>query len=185
MSARVVVASGHMVDTPGRGDARFPPDQLPRVTGEIRDALADWTVGPETTVVTGGANGTDIIVAEECLERGAHVVLCLAFPPEEFERRSVALPRSDWSARFRTLLDRSEVRVLEDAPPDDSVFARTNEWIVETARALDPTPYALIVWDGREGDGPGGTRDFVGLLGYDGSDPRIRVIDPTPRGEEA
>jgi len=54
--------------------------------------------------------GADILAAEAGLERGARVVLGLALPPEEFEQRSVVLPGTDWQARFRALLDRSEVR---------------------------------------------------------------------------
>ena len=90
MSARVVIGSGHMVDMPDRAKPRFPPDQVPRVTREVREALEAWGVGAETTVVTGGANGTDIVVAEECLARGASSVVCLALSPDEFEQRSVA-----------------------------------------------------------------------------------------------
>lgn len=186
MSARVVVASGHMVDTPDRGDARFPPDQIARVTGEVRDALAAWGVGPETTVVTGGASGADIIVAEECLARGARGVICLALPPDEFESRSVEGRDGDWTARFRSLLERAEVRTLPDPPSGDELYAKTNRWIVETARSLDGTqPHAILVWNGKEGDGPGGTRDFVRLLGLTGPAPNVRVIDPTPRAYEA
>jgi hypothetical protein len=186
MSARVVVGSGHMVDMPDRGDARFPPDQVARVTSEIRAALDAWGVGPETTVVTGGANGADIIVAEECLARGARAVICLALPPDEFESRSVEGRDGEWTGRFRSLLDRAEVRTLPDPPSGDELYAKTNRWIVETARSLDgDQPHALVVWNGKEGDGPGGTRDFVRLLGFSGPAPNVRVIDPTPRAYEA
>jgi uncharacterized protein len=182
---RVLVTSGHMVDTPDRPRPRFPPDQVARVTAEVRAALDGWAIGPQTTLVTGGARGADIIAAEECLERGARVVLRLALPPTEFEQSSVALPDGDWVPRFRAVLERSEWQVLEDGPRDESVFERTNEWIVETARAIDDTPRALIVWNGQEGDGPGGTRHFVRLLGYQQPEPGIHVIDPTRRAYEA
>ncbi|NUW32400.1 hypothetical protein HTZ77_13305 [Nonomuraea sp. SMC257] len=65
------------------------------------------------------------------------------------------------------------------AEVDARVFARANARMVETARALDPGPRAVVVWDGRAGDGPGGTGDLVARLGYDPADPRLRVIDPT------
>jgi hypothetical protein len=55
------------------------------------------------------------------------------------------------------------------------VFVRTNERILAIARSLDEHPHALIVWDGKEGDGPGGTQDFVTQLGDSG---RVVVIDP-------
>ena len=157
---KVVLVSGHVVDTPDRRTPRFPPDQVPRVTAEVRDALRGWGVGPSTTVVTGGARGADLIVAEEGLARGARVVVCLALPQDEFERRSVELPGSDWVSRFRKVLKVADVRHLSDeigaVPDDDEVFAVTNQWMVEVARSLDPTPHAVIVWDGKEGSsGPG------------------------------
>ena len=50
--------------------------------------------------------------------------------------------------------------------------------MIEIARELDPEPHALLVWNGQEGDGPGGTRDFIAQLGYDGPGERVRIIDP-------
>jgi hypothetical protein len=184
----VVLASGHVVDTPGRTPPRFPPEQVPRVTAHVQQALDGWGVGPGTTVVTGGARGADLIVAEQGLARGAKVVVCLALTQEEFERRSVELPDSDWVDRFRRVLKAAEVRYLSEQPdvvPGDDVFAQANRWMVEVATTLDPKPHAVIVWDGKQGDGPGGTRDLVRRLGVDRPDPRICVIDPTPRAYEA
>jgi hypothetical protein len=50
---------------------------------------------------------------------------------------------------------------------------------------MEDAPHAVIVWNGHEGDGPGGTRDFVAQLGHKGPGPSVRVIDPTRRGYEA
>lgn len=184
----VVLASGHVVDTPGRTPPRFPPEQVPRVTAQVQQALDGWDVGPGTTVVTGGARGADLIVAEQGLGRGAKVVVCLALPQEEFERQSVELPDSDWVDRFRRVLKAADVRHLSEhagAVPGDDVFVQANYWMVEVATALDAEPHAVIVWDGKIGDGPGGTRNLVHKLGVSQPDPRICVIDPTPRAYEA
>ena len=183
---RVVAVSGHMIDAPDRARPRFPPDQIPRVAAEVRAALEDWNIGAGTTVVSGGARGADMIVSEEALERGARVLLCLALPPREFEERSVALPNTDWAARFRGLLGRADVEVQESTADSEDIFVRTNARIVQVARELGSgRPRAIVVWDGREGDHPGGTRDFVQQLGYDGPDDGVRVIDPTRRAYEA
>ncbi len=72
---RVVLGTGHMVDLPDRPEPRFPADQVPRVTAEVRAALADWQVGPDSTIVCGGARGADLIVAEEAQARGARILL--------------------------------------------------------------------------------------------------------------
>jgi hypothetical protein len=155
------------------------------VTDRVREAFDDWQTGPGTTVISGGARGADLIAAEVAHSRGAKVVLCLAVPPDEFERRSVDLAGTDWGSRFRRLLGSVEVRQMSEetgpAPAGDEVFARANEWMVDLARRLDPHPCALIVWDGKSGDGPGGTSDLVRRLGYPPDDARVRVIDPTPR----
>jgi hypothetical protein len=175
----VVVVSGHMVDAPDRPRARFPPDQVPRVAAAVRDALDGWGVGDSTTLITSGARGADLLAAEAAHARGATVRMLLALPPEEFEEASVALPGTDWAERFRAMLGLAEVEVVEH-PPGADPFEHTNTRIIEVARAIDPEPYAVIVWNGQEGDGPGGTRDFVSRLGHSMSDPRVRVIDPTP-----
>jgi hypothetical protein len=109
---RVVLVSGHLVDALDRSIPRFPPSRVPWVTDQVRQSFSEWDVGPGTTVISGGARGADIIAAEEGHARGAHVVLCLALPPDEFERRSVDLPGTDWSSRFRRLLSVAEVREL-------------------------------------------------------------------------
>jgi hypothetical protein len=181
---RAVVASGHLVDAPDRAHPRFPPTEVPRVAEEIRRALNAFGVGPGTTIFAGGARGADILVAEEGLARGAHLVLCLALPPDEFKERSVALAGADWDDRFQRLLQNADVRQLadevDDVPQGDEVFGKTNEWMIRLARQADPEPRAIIVWDGQTGDGPGGTQDLVNQLGYHDPGPRVMIIDPRP-----
>jgi hypothetical protein len=174
----VIVVSGHMVDTPDRSRPRFPAGQVPRVAAEIREALARLEFGPEGTLVTGGARGADIIAGEEALERGAAVRLVLAFEPDEFRKGSVTLPDSDWDQRFDALLARASFEVVDG--PQDGVYARTNARIIDVARALEARPHAVVVWNGEEGDGPGGTSDFVAQLRRVSGDERLTVIDPTP-----
>lgn len=182
----VVLASGHLVDAADRSVPRFPQSRVPWVADQVRAAFDDWHVGTDTTVITGGARGADIIAAEEANVRGARVLLCLALPPDEFERGSVDLPGTDWRSRFRRLLHVGDVRVLDRAAdqPGEPVFARANAWMVDLARQLDPRPRAVIVWDGKLGDGPGGTADLIDKLGYGTDDPWLRTIDPTPSPAE-
>lgn len=148
------------------------------MTREIRGVLAQWDVGADTTVVTSGARGADIVAAEEARARGARLRLVLALEPDAFEERSVAIDGTNWAARFRALLPQAEVEVVGGSGED--VFARTNQRIIELARELTPRPYAIIVWNGEEGDGPGGTSDFVARLEHIAGDDRVKVIDPTP-----
>lgn len=177
--AQVVVVSGHMVDRVGRPRPRFPPEQVPRVAAEVRDQLERWKVGPGTTLVVGGARGADIIAAEAALERGAAVRLVLAREPDDFVLDSVTLPHSDWEERFYALVARADVEVVGGS--DDDVYERTNERIIERAREVDDHPFALIVWNGEEGDGPGGTSDFAARLRRVSGKDHVVVIDPTPQ----
>ncbi len=172
-----------MVDAPGRNPPRFPAEEIPRVTSAIRDAMDGWQVGEGTTLIAGGARGADLIAAEQALVLGAKIRIVLALPVEEFECRSVALPGTDWVARFRHVLERAESEVI-DAASDTNAFAQANARIIEAAHELDERPKAIIVWNGQEGDGPSGTRDFIGRLGFSGPNERACVIDPTPRAYE-
>jgi hypothetical protein len=182
VAASAVLISGHLVDTADRRVPRFPPDQVGRVTAQIRDTFDEWHVGRDTSVFTGGARGADILAAEEAVGRGARLVLCLALPAAEFERRSVELPGTDWAMRFRRLLGLADIETLDQPGSTDrgNVYVRANTWMICQARRIDVRPHAIVVWDGRRGDGPGGTADFVRQLGYHADDVRLRVIDPTP-----
>jgi uncharacterized protein len=184
----VVVVSGHMIDAPDRKEPRFPPSQVERVSRELDEAFDAWGVGPGTTILCGGARGADILAGEAGLRRGAAIYVCLALPADEFERCSVVLPGSDWATRFRSLLERAEVEVAagsDDTSTDGAdVFERANARLVDLANSRTDRPYAALVWDGKRGDGPGGTADLVRRLGFSGPDPRACVIDPTPREYE-
>lgn len=168
-----------MVDRVGRPHPRFPPEQVPRVDAEVREQLERWRVGPGTTLLTGGARGADIIAAEAALERGAAVHIVLAREPDDFVLDSVKLPQSDWEERFQTLVARADVEVVGGS--GDDVYERTNERIIERAREVDDHPFALVVWNGEEGDGPGGTSDFASRLRRICGKDRIVVINPTPQ----
>jgi uncharacterized protein len=178
-ASRVVVASGHLTDEPDRPNSRFPPQAEKRVTTAIRDVLAGWDLGPRDLVISQGARGADLIVAEQALERGAQVAVLLAKPAAEFTEGSVELGASRWPERFRQVLDRAQrVDVLPAGDPGEKPYARTNRWALDEAvRAAAPgTPDALVVWDGTPGDGGGGTGDFVDLARERGLP--LTVIDP-------
>lgn len=176
-----MVVGGHLVDRPDRVPPRFPQHRVEAVTAALGAVLDEWEAGPGTTVICGGARGADLIGAGLALSRGAAVRLRLALPPAEFARRSVDLPGTDWHARFEEVRARAEVEVLPaGAAVGDEVFARVNAWMAEEAYGLDERPRAIVVWDGKPGDGPGGTADLVALLAGRDADTRIRIIHPDP-----
>jgi tetratricopeptide (TPR) repeat protein len=185
---KVVVASGHMIDNPGRPEERFPPRKEGAVRKRIAKQLDAWGVGAGDLAICGGARGADILVAELCADRRAEVWLFLALDESEFLEKSVRLADSDWEARFFALRDRETVKTfqqldrLKSPPKGTSVFSRNNLWMINTARveANDPKNlYAVLVWDEKPtGDGAGGTSDFAARVKQLGG--RLApIINPT------
>jgi tetratricopeptide (TPR) repeat protein len=182
---KILICSGHMIDAPHRKTPRFPAAKEAGVRAEIARYLAQWGICDGDLAVCGGACGTDILFAEECLQRGAHVRLLLAQELDDFVRDSVQHAGNNWVNRFHTLRGRAEVAMqpkrLGEAPPDFSIYARNNLWTINTARieAADSSKiHALLVWDQRPtGDGPGGTSDFEAKVRNLGG--FIEIINPT------
>lgn len=160
---QVVLATGHMVDRPGRPAPRFPPSGVPAVTRAIAALFRTWHVGPGTLVLSGGARGSDIVAAEQGLALGAEVWLLIPLPDDQFVAASVSVPGTDWEERYRRLRDRCPTwfQAGELGPPaaGEDAFERNNDWCVAVARAqAASSPWrVLAVWDGGPGDGPGGT----------------------------
>lgn len=182
---KVAIGSGHMIDAPDRKTPRFPEGKAEAVRVKIAQQLAQWEIGPRDLAICGGACGTDILFAEECLRLGAQIRLLLAESADDFVDASVRHAGEDWVRRFAALREKAEVEILPGepgaAPNDASIYARTNLWIIETARAEAVAPdkiYALLVWDEKStGDGPGGTSDFQErVCGLGG---QVEIINPT------
>jgi len=88
----------------------------------------------------------------------------------------------DWMERYRRLCDRLDTKVLAQsaelpgwlaARRGYSIWERNNSWLLHTALSRAETDVTLLVlWDGKGGDGPGGTQDMVALAGSRG----VRVV---------
>jgi tetratricopeptide (TPR) repeat protein len=182
---KVAIGSGHMIDAPGRVPPRFPPDREAPVRAAMAERLNRWNIGAGDLAVCGGARGADIVFAEECARRGARVRLLIAKEIDAFAESSVRLPGTDWSDRFYALCQQSEVAIqperLGRPPAGVSPYARNNRWIVNTARAEGEGSeriHALIVWDGRDGDGQGGAEDFAQLAAQHARS--VEIVRPGP-----
>jgi tetratricopeptide (TPR) repeat protein len=189
---RVLVASGHMIDTPDRVEKglgeRFPPRKEEAVRAALAHQLDAWKVGANDLAICGAARGADILFAELCAERGAEVWLMLALTEGKFLEKSVRLPQSNWEQRFYDLRAHPSVKTfkqperLESPPKGTSVYARNNLWMINTARVEADAPenlYALLVWDEKPtGDGAGGTSDFAARIKQLGGH-LADIINPT------
>jgi hypothetical protein len=180
---RTIVFSGHRIDAPDREQPRFPPipEAEEKATELIRAAIEEEKRragnGP-INGIAGGASGGDIIFHEQCAALGIPTELLLALPRDAFAAASVADAGPNWVDRYRALWQRLDVKVLSqtEALPDwlavrddYSIWQRNNRWILHSATSRADTDVSLIVlWDGKGGDGPGGTQDMVELGGKRG-----------------
>ena len=185
--ANAFVASGHMIDGPRRPQERFPPRKEGAVKQLIEAKLVEWNIGGTDLAICGGARGADLLFAEACVARGAEVWMMLPLPEGEFLEQSVRLPSGDWEKRFYTLRTDQRVKTffqherLKSPPKGESVFARNNLWMLNTARVeIRDTSHlhAILVWDEKDmGDGPGGTADFAARVKDLGG--HRAIINPT------
>jgi hypothetical protein len=133
--------------------------------------------------ICGGARGGDILFAELCVERGAHVPLYVALPPEYFVGTSVRADGTDWERRFLALMDHPlvtvEIAVFPLADDPDEAFTAANYRIVEIAREVAGADgfRALLLWDEFRGrPRPGSTLHFARLV--DGTAREVAVVNP-------
>jgi hypothetical protein len=171
--SRVLVFSGHRIDARGRKRPRFPASSEGKARDMIRRAVVEEQAQAGSQPIMGfaaGASGGDILFHEVCAELGIPTTLLLPLPEDEFAAESVADAGSEWIERFLTLTKRLEVRHLTGLPEwmagNDSytIWQRGNRWILHTAMSLAEADITLIVlWDGKGGDGPGGTENMVEL----------------------
>jgi tetratricopeptide (TPR) repeat protein len=180
----VVAFTGHLMDDPDRDVPRFPASMEGAVRRALRDRLRQGRVG---FGITSGGCGGDILFLEELLERGGSATVVLPFPLDDF----VSISVGDWEPRLRAILADPRTRVVEispSRPPDEQLseaFAACNDRIRDEARRLasqvDQEPRLMALWDGRTGDGVGGTADAVDAWERAGLQvERIDLPQPTP-----
>ncbi|MGI9595545.1 MAG: patatin-like phospholipase family protein [Acidimicrobiales bacterium] len=180
----VVVAGGHMIDQPDADEPRFPAAAERRVRAAIEALFQEWGVGPDDLVVSQGACGSDILVAEVAIGRAAQSLVLLPSEVEDFIESSVAFAGDTWVDRFRAVLDRSEVllqpRELGPTPDGSNRYARNNRWALDTATTLTAAGgrcRPLAIWDRRASGREGGTDHFAAEAAERGLD--VEVVDPT------
>lgn len=170
---RVLLFTGHMIDTPEREKPRFPPGKEEVARKAMLEAIETERDRPGGVAfgIAGGASGGDILFHEICAELGIPTRLLLALPRNRYIQESVAPAGGDWTERFDQLADRLQVRVLassQELPSwlaekkDYNIWQRNNLWMLHDALAAGGENVTLIaLWNGQEGDGPGGTGDLV------------------------
>ena len=184
--AHALLFTGHMIDAPGRAQPRFPAWAESRARSAIRDAITavKWPQPGPVIALSGAASGGDLLFQECCDDLGIPALVLLALPRDEFEADSVAPGGPGWVKRFHALLERrgpDRLRVIERrrGSPDSErgdIWQRANHWMIEQASALAPDQALLALWDGKAGDGPGGTEHFLQVARQRG----IRILPVIP-----
>lgn len=162
---KLVVFSGHMIDSADRHVPRFPPDCESSVRAAIDQQLDKIRAG---IGFASAACGSDILFLEAMLDRGAAVHVVLPWPKEQFIQTSVAISeRGNWLERFEKVLPRAaSVRFLGQlhVPGSAIGFDYCSSVMIGLARlyarSLDLELIPMAVWDGLPG-APGGTGSFV------------------------
>ena len=181
MASLSLAFAGHMIDLPDRKEPRFPPSLEAAVRAAIALRVHSQRHNRSANDVRGYASlarGGDILLHEVCRAEGLRTVIVLPFAPEQFLRASVeGVPSGDWPARFKSLWEEtpSEDKEVMALPVTQEAYALCNIRILDLARAAGHV-HLIALWNGEEGDGPGGTADLVRRAEAMGDRPSI--IDP-------
>ena len=166
---RYILFTGHMIDKSDRKHPRFPAAKESAAKEHIRKAvlqIKDKSSGP-LLGIAGGACGGDILFHEVCDELGIETEFLLALPPEEFINHSVSFAGHKWVDRFWNIYNREKHLLLPHGKEllekkDGSLWQENNHWILDSALKNGGENMTLIaLWDGKGGDGTGGTDHMV------------------------
>ena len=171
---RVILFTGHRIDTPDRKTPRFPAVKEKQARAMILDAVAKEKEKAKGKLfgISGGASGGDILFHEVCEELNIPSQMYLVLPKSEYVKASVADSGPNWVERFDRLYDKLQAKILSDsdrlprwlrAKKNYDIWQRSNLWILHNALSISQDHLTLIaLWNGAEGDAPGGTEDMVG-----------------------
>jgi len=173
-----VLFSGHMVDAPSRRSPRFPPDRVPVARRAIAETI--WLFDDhDAEGISGLACGGDLLFAEEWLKTGR---LLHAYLPREvasFIDESVRFAGEEWVDSFRDVTaDPNSVLIGPDEAMLhlDDPHTANNLRMLDAAFQLPGSVHGLFLWDGKGGDGPGGTEHLASAVVEQGGS--VTVLRP-------
>lgn len=170
----MLVFAGHMIDHPNRVTSgrppRFPDD--PRVEDAVKNAIGSQIDEFQGQVgYSSAACGSDILFAEQMLERGAELHIVLPFATRDFCRTSVdfGLPAMrGWRTRFDAVLAKAtqvhyctSERFLDDALLFEFGNHVSQGLAITRAEQLGVDPIALVVREPTAAPLLGGTSYFL------------------------
>ncbi|MFM9985145.1 MAG: tetratricopeptide repeat-containing protein [Flavobacteriales bacterium] len=184
----VVLFTGHMIDAAGRKSPRFPQSNELKVKEMIRKELQQIkdSVNIDLVGIAGGSCGGDILFHEVCDELQISSEVYLLLPEQLYKQQSVSFAGNNWIQRFDILVTSKNTHLLQDTLElpdwtdditDYSPWVRNNLWLLWSAASGGWQDLTLVaLWDGQDGDGPGGTKHLVDVVQSRGG--RTVIIDP-------
>jgi hypothetical protein len=171
---RVLLFTGHMIDSPTREKPRFPADKADVAKQKIAEAVAAEreVAGGVAYGIAGCASGGDILFLKVCQEADIPIHVFLTLPREQYVKASVANAGPQWVEEFNRLARTPSVRVLGESKElpgwlqektGYNAWQRTNLWMLHNAlaEAGGDNVTLIALWNGEAGDGAGGTADMV------------------------
>jgi hypothetical protein len=161
----VFLFSGHMIDAPDRLHPRFPASKEPVASKAISSKLDELGAGPADICLCGGACGGELLFAEACLARRIHLQIRIPFDEPTFLKNSVTFAGGSWIDRYYAVKNNKLTALfvmpeeLGPTPGDANPYEKNNLWQLYTAFSKGTRRVRFIcLWDGKGGDGPGGTK---------------------------
>jgi tetratricopeptide (TPR) repeat protein len=166
---QVFLFSGHMIDKKDRSQPRFPAAMESEAQQKIKEVLAQMKADANDLAIAPGIGcGGDILFIEACLERQMKVEVYLPFEPAEFIEKSVSFAGDEWVERFYKIKNHPNVALnlqldrLGPVTEGNNPFERNNRWALYSSLMYEIDKVRLVVlWDGKGGDGRGGTADMI------------------------
>jgi hypothetical protein len=164
-----ILFTGHMIDKVDRSVPRFPASKEHAAKEAIVENLKRIkALGKKFFGIAGGACGGDIIFHESAAELNIPSALHLISSPGKYVKESVAFAGQDWIDRFNTLCQSLPVYIMPASggyPGDDfntPVYEKANLWMLHKALQNGGSHLELLaLWNGKAGDGAGGTDHMV------------------------
>lgn len=165
---QIILFSGHMVDRPDRAPPRFPNSKSGLASDAILTTLNELGANDADVAISSGACGGDLLFAQHCLDRGMPLHLYLPMSEPAFLQASVDFAGATWTKRYFRVRNHPNtlLYVLPDEvdidQADENAFARNNRRMLYNALAFGADKVRFIaLWNGAQGDGPGGTQDMI------------------------
>jgi hypothetical protein len=167
---RVVLFSGHMIDTPDRPEPRFPPEKEAAAARRIAQAMDQIGLGAGDLAIAQAAAGGDLLFLEAALARGAQLQILLPFDEAAFIKSSItpSINGKHWRRRYAAVKAAAPGAVREmpaelgPLPAGANAFERCNEWLLQSALAWGGDKLQFVcLWNGANGNGPGGTQHMM------------------------